>query len=198
MANRILLNNNEFHINRSDLPCLITYREKSGGSQLSISLIADMFLRGEKILFITAFPPGKENFLAQIKGSEEKTSYITSIDQLDASVQAIILESGNGKLLLGAINTLPDIDNRIIFIKNIETFENDVFKTILGNKKMILSGDIDACVDKELITNNNFASIIAFSQPETPIPAVVPPLEKYVGFFHCRNKEGLIRVEMLP
>jgi hypothetical protein len=163
---------------------------------MSISLVADMFLRGEKILLITAFPPGKANFLEQIKGSEEKISYITNIDQLESMAQAIILESGNEKLLIEAINTLPDIGERIIFIKNIETFSIEVFKKLFGYQKTILSGDIDRCVDKEMTINNKFASIIAFSQPKTPIPFMVPPLDKYIGFYHSPNKDGLIKHEM--
>ena len=195
MSYKIFLNDAVFAMTAKDAPCLITYRDNSGGSQLSISLVADMFLRGEKILFITAFPPGKENFFEQVKGTEEKVSYLEKIEELNPSTQAIVLESGNEQLLLDCLEKLPDIDERIIFVKNIETFSAELFKKLLGRKNTILSGDIDRCANKDLITKNEFATIIAFSQPETPIPVAVPTLQKHAAFFSGRNRDGVIRLE---
>jgi len=177
-----------------DVPCLITYRDKSGGSQLSISLIADMFMRGEKVLFITAFPPGKENFFEQTKSREEKISYIEKITDLNPSAQAIVLESGNERLFLDCFEKLPDIKERIIFVKNIETFSAELFKKLLGRENIIMSGDIDRCTDKELVIGNEFATIIAFSQPETPLPITVPTLQKYSALFHGQDRDGIIRL----
>ncbi len=194
MGYKIFLNDKPYAMAEKDVPCLITYRDKSGGSQLSISLVADMFLRGKKILFITAFPPGKENFIEQIKGGEEKISYLEKIGDLNRSAPVIILPSGNEGLLLECLEMIPDNDERIVFIKNIETFSVELFKKLHGRKNIILSGDLDNCADKKLITDNEFAAIIAFSQPETPLPITVPALQKYCAFFHGREQDGIMRL----
>jgi hypothetical protein len=194
MKYKIFLNDEPYQMTPEDAPCLITYRDGTGGSQLSISLIADMFMHGEKVLFVTAFPPGKENFFEQTKGGEDKISYIETIEQLNRSARAMVLESGNEKLLLECIEKLSDIDERTIFIKNVETFGPEIFKKLLGRKNIILSGDIDRCADKGLITKNEFTTIIAFSQPETPLPIKVPDLQKYAAFFHGRDRDGIMRL----
>jgi hypothetical protein len=194
MSYKIFLNDTAFAMTTKDVPCLITYRDKSGGSQLSISLIADMFLRGEKILFITAFSPGKENFFEQVKSNEEKISFLEKIEDLNQAAPAIVLASGNEKLLLECLEKLSDLGERTIFIKNIETFSAELFKKLHGRKNIILSGDLDRCADKELITGNEFATIIAFSQPETPLPITVPPQEKYSAFFQGRDRAGVMRL----
>jgi hypothetical protein len=194
MAYKILLNEEEYKIKKDDLPCLITYRDKEGGSQLSISLIADLFLRGEKILFITAFPAGKENFFEQTKGEEEKISYITDAAKLDSKDLAIILESGNGKLLSEALDRLDDIHERIIFIKNIEAFDDEVVSRCLGKDNIILSGDIDKCISKEQIAKKKYKMIIAFSKPLTLLPINIPALEKYSGYLQSADAQGFIRV----
>ncbi len=48
MADKILLNNEDYHIGESDLPCLIHYAPKVGGSHFSVAMVADLFLRGSK------------------------------------------------------------------------------------------------------------------------------------------------------
>ena len=168
MAYKILLNDQEYKIKKDDLPCLITYREKEGGSQLSISLTADLFLRGEKILFITAYPAGKDNFIEQAKDKKEKISYVTDADGLDPKAQAIVLESGNEQLLSDALDRLDDINERIIFIKNIEAFGGEVINRCLEKKNIILSGDIDKCAFKEQVTKKKYKTIAGYP-PATPV-----------------------------
>ena len=196
MAHRILLNDREYHIGLSNLPCLITYKEKSGGSQLSISLVADMFLRGEKILFITAYPPGKDNFFELIKGKEEKAEYITDASKLNSDARAIVLESGNKELLLSALNTTALINKRTVFVKNIEFFGEEAQEKCLGLSKIILSGNLDECANKDAIARRQYKTIIAFSQPKTPLPFTVPSLERFVGYLKECDKGGLIKIEM--
>ena len=63
MADTISLNNEVYHIGEDGLPCLIHYAPKTGGSYFSVAMVADLFLRGSKILFLTAYPMAKDNFL---------------------------------------------------------------------------------------------------------------------------------------
>ena len=43
MTDTILLNNQPYVFTQDNLPCLITYGEKMGGSHISITLVVDLF-----------------------------------------------------------------------------------------------------------------------------------------------------------
>ncbi len=196
MADTILLNNEVYHIGEDGLPCLIHYAPKAGGSHFSVTMVADLFLRGSKILFLTAYPMAKDNFLQQIKGDESKTAFITDESQLNSETQAIILESGNEKLFLQAIEKLDDLDERVILVKNMEVFSDAVFDSCLKLQKIILSGDIDKCSAKKQISDKQYKTIVLFSKPETPLKVEPPELEKYTGYLWGDGKEGLVSVRM--
>ncbi|MCX6785129.1 MAG: hypothetical protein NTV81_04375 [Candidatus Komeilibacteria bacterium] len=196
MLDQILLNNEEYYITEGGLPCLITYAEKAGGSHFSITMVADLFLRGSRILFLTAYPMAKENFLKQTKGNESKTTYITDANQLNTNSQAIILESGNEKLFLEAVNKLTDINERVVFIKNMEVFSDAVFDVCLKLPKLILSGDIDKCFAKKQISEKLFNTTVIFTKPEVKLTYEPPVLEKYTGYLWSGGAEGLVTVKM--
>jgi hypothetical protein len=61
----ILLNEVTYDVSSSLLPCLISYADKTGGSHFSITLLAQLFDAGEKVILFTAFPMAKDNFLQQ-------------------------------------------------------------------------------------------------------------------------------------
>jgi predicted CopG family antitoxin len=197
MANNILLNKKVFSLTFSDLPCLITYCEKAGGSQFSVSLIADLFLRGSKILFISAYPRAKDEFFKQTKISEKRIIYVENEKDIAKSqnYQAIILKSGDADLLLKTIRILDDVNERIVFIKNMEIFSYDVIKYLLELKNVILSGDLDKCEFKEQINRNFYKTVIVFSKPKEFLPINIPGLEKYSGFLWSSTKEGIVSLD---
>lgn len=196
MADKIILNEKEYLVSEPDLPCLITYAEKAGGSHFSVSMIADLFLQGKKILFLTAYPMAKDNFFEQIKGYESKTAYITNVSQLDSNIPGIILESGNEELFLKATKKLSDIDERIILIKNMEVFGQAVFDICLNYQKLILSGNIDKCIAKKQISQKKFNTIVAFTQPKIDLDIKIPALEKYIGYWWSKDKEGQTKLKI--
>jgi len=196
MADTILLNNEDYHINEDGLPCLIHYAPKAGGSHFSVAMVADLFLSGSKILFLTAYPMAKDNFLQQIKGSESKTAFIADESQINSDAQAIILESGNEKLFLKAIEKLDDLNERVVFVKNMEVFSDAVFDSCLKLQKIILSGDLDKCSAKKQISDKQYKTIVLFSKSETPLKVEPPELEKYAGYLWSDGKEGLVNVKM--
>lgn len=196
MADKIILNEKEYQVSEPDLPFLITYVEKAGGSHFSVSMIADLFLQGKKILFLTAYPMAKDNFFEQIKGYESKTAYITNVSQLDSNIPGIILESGNEELFLKATKKLSDIDERIILIKNMEVFGQAVFDICLKYQKLILSGNIDKCIAKKQIRQKKFNTIVAFTKPEIDLGIKIPALEKYVGYWWSKDKEGQAKLKI--
>lgn len=196
MAEKLILNNEPYVISESDLPCLVTYGEHMGGSHLSIALVANLFLSGSKILFLTAYPMATENFLEQI-GLISNVAVVDSISNIEKAfdAQAIILKSGDEALFLEAVKIIPDLDGRVVLIKNMEVFSEAVLDISLTFKKIILSGNIDTCVAKEKIAKKDFKTLIAFNQPEIEIPLTVPSLEKYTGFLLSDTKGGVLTVK---
>jgi len=196
MADQLLLNNEDYHIGEDGLPCLIHYAPKTGGSHFSVAMVADLFLRGSKILFLTAYPMAKDNFLQQIKGEESKTAFITDEGQLNTNAQAIILESGNEELFLKAVEKLDDLNERVVLVKNMEIFSDAVFDSCLKLQKIILSGDLDKCSAKKQISSKQYKTIVLFSKSATPLKVEPPELEKYKGYLWSDGKEGLVSVRM--
>jgi len=197
MKNNILLNDNVLHFNEKDLPCLVTYAEKTGGSHFSITMVVDLFTSGSKILFLTAYPMAKDNFFEQIGSENSNVVYIKSLEELEQAKgkQAIIVESGNEALFLEIVKILPDLQERVVLIKNMEVFSKKVFDTCLDLEKIILSGHIDECIDKERISKKDYETLIAFSKPEISLPIEVPVLEKYNGYMVSKDKSGIVNVK---
>ena len=196
MADTILLNNEIYHIDENSLPCLIHYVPKTGGSYFSVALVANLFLRGSKILFLTAYPIAKENFLQQIKGEQSKSAFITDESELNTDVQVINLDSGNEQLVLKAVEKLGDLNERVVFVKNMEVFGDAVFESCLKLQKIILSGDVDKCSAKKQISDKQFKTIVLFSNSEIPLKIEIPELEKFTGYLWSDGKEGLVSVRM--
>jgi hypothetical protein len=196
MPEQVLLNNQPYQIQDSDLPCLITYAHKAGGSHFSVTLVADLFSRGTKILFLTAYPMAKDNFLKQVGEDHSRIAFVNNPEELVAAqtAQAIILESGNEQLFLEAAQNLTDFQERVIFIKNIEVFSEKVFDLCLPLQRIILSGTLDECKNPQKIADKKFQTIIAFSRSETPLPIEVPELAKYAGYLKTPTQSGVVSI----
>jgi len=200
MAYKILLDDEKFHFNEGDLPCLVHYKEKQGGSQFTVTLVADLFLQGSKILFLTAYPYAKDNFFEQTKGMETKIFYAENKETLTEAqnYQAIILKSGDENLYLEALKILPDLSERVILIKNFEIFDQNILDSSIKLEKIIFSGDIDKSPAKKQICNRNYKTIITFSESEMPLPFRTPALDKYVGYLKTAKNEGFVKLELTP
>jgi len=198
MAYNILFNKEVFHFNEDGLPCLVHYKEKTGGSQFTVTLIADLFLQGSKILFLTAYPYAKDNFYEQTSGMESKIFFVEKKEELAEAqnYQAIILKSGDGDLYLEALKNLPDLSKRVILIKNFEIFDQNILDSSIMLEKIILSGDIDKSVAKKQIGDKLYKTAILFSNPETALPFKAPELNKYMGYLKTADEEGLVQLEM--
>ena len=59
MCGKIFLRDEIFQISKNNFPCAVHCEKNSGGSFFSIAMIADLFLRGEKILFFSAHEMAK-------------------------------------------------------------------------------------------------------------------------------------------
>ena len=76
-----------------------------------------------------------------------------------------------------------------------EVFSEAVLDISLTFEKVILSGNIDACIAKEKIAKKNFKTLIAFNQPEIEIPLTVPTLEKYASLLSSNTENGILAVK---
>lgn len=197
MKQKLFLNDQEFHLGETQLPCLIDYREKEGGSNFTVALVADIFLRGSKILFFTAYHMAKDNFMERVHGHEPKILLVETADQLVGAeqYQTIIIKSGDTGLCLEALQILKDIADRVILVKNYNILDDSVTRASLEHPKLILSGNVDASMLKVEVSKKSFKTVISFSKSETALPINVPTdLGKYGGYLKSGATEG--RVEL--
>lgn len=139
----------------------------------------------------------KDNFLQQIKGEESKTAFITNESQLNTDAQAIILESGNEKLFLKAIEKLEDLNERVVLVKNIEVFSGAVIASCLKLQNIVLSGNLDACSMKEQICNKQYKTIILFNNSDSLSNRELPALEKYAGYLWSDTMKGIVSLRSI-
>jgi hypothetical protein len=183
------------HFSEKNLPALIHYKSKEGWSHYSMVLIENLALQWHKVLLVTWYPQAKEQFYQETKKIAKNTIIVNTIEDIKKykNKQVIVIHDDDEKLCLDAIKILDDINERIIFIKNIDIFHKKLINTCLKYDKLILSGEIDACLAKEKVLNKIYNSILLFSQPKTKIPYKFIESEPYTGYIRSKNKEWYVR-----
>ncbi len=189
------------HFTTADLPLLIHGASKDGASLFTIAALADLFLQNNKILYFTAFPMARDEFLHQIEDTEDGNRPFDLINESEtkeaSGSQGVIVKSGDTDLFLKSVQNLHDIQERIILIKNIETIlTKDVFEIIKNHPLLILSGDFDRCPFLNEITQSiEFKTQIFFSKPTSAVfNASIPATEQYVGYM-IGQKTGLVSLD---
>ncbi|MDQ3076195.1 MAG: hypothetical protein M3Q34_03650 [bacterium] len=197
MIDTLLLNKEFFKFKAESLPCLIHYGEKMGGSHLSIVLIAELFSQGYKIVFMCGHPMGEEKFMEQIDKDYTNIKFVANREDFPGAedYQMVIIKDGNESLLYDASVIVPDFNERIIFIKNIEKFGEVTFDLVLPLENVILSGNVDECMAKWKITQKVWDTMIAFNQPEVIIPGLqTTTLDPWTAHFKSPQDQGVISV----
>ncbi len=175
--NSILLNNNQFTFTATNLPLLIHGKDKAGASLFTVTVAADLFSQGYKMLILSGYHMARDEFYQQVKG-------------LPFQENILFYTKEESNLFLGALDQ-PDIQERIIIIKNIELFPEEIVDRILLFSKIIISGDINQCTFKDKVLKQNYQSKVLFSQlGNNPLP----DLEKYQGYLES-DKEGVVIVK---
>ncbi|MFA6185582.1 MAG: hypothetical protein WC720_05585 [Candidatus Shapirobacteria bacterium] len=194
----IILNNQKYDFSESDLPIMVHGKENSGASFFSIALIANLFLSGHKILFFTAFPMAKESFSKIIGEKKSEVGFIENNSDFDqvAHKQAIIVKSGDMELFKKMVNKLDDIKERIIFIKNIEEYDESIFELVKEKIKIVISGDIDKCCFLNKFEQKEFITKIYFSKSENSLDMVIPDLDKYNGYLISEKNVGVVKIKI--
>jgi hypothetical protein len=189
---KTLLNDERFNFSKGDLPLLIHGAHKTGASLFSVAVAVQLFLAGKKLLFLTAYPMAREEFIAQIAGSgkEKDVFYLEREEDIKKSSNfcAVIVKSGDFELCLKAFRKLKDIGDRVVLVKNIESILTEaLFFAVKGHDKLILSGDLDGISFAGKIISLEFKSRVFFSKPVINVGLSIPNLEKYVGFMTGRE-----------
>ena len=189
----MLLNQTPFHLKKSALPCLIHGVEGSGSSFFTVESTRDMFMQGYKLIFFSAYPMAKEQFLEITQTFIERIGKVYSLEDVDQNKQALLIMENNSVLFSNVVRMLTDINERIIVIKNIETIDTFVLEIALNFENIILSGNIDKNVIKEKILQKEFKTKIFFSQPIEMLVGI-PKLNMYEGYLEDKTKSGIVRI----
>lgn len=190
----ILLGGNQKHFDKNDLPMLIHASAGSGGSLFSISVIADLYIQGAKILSLTGYHMARDEFKEQTNSAED---YILVNDQSQLQEahhkRVIFVAKETPELFIKLVKSLPDIDERVIFYKNFDLFDVSVLKVIQGLRNLVLMGDVDNTPYKDRLTPMSWASRIYFSEPTSyKLDFTLPDLDRYQGYLRNKDSAGLV------
>lgn len=197
MVKKILLNNNLYDFSLNDLPCFIHGRENAGSSLFTMSLLANLEAQGNKLLSITAYPMAREEFIAQTV-NENDVALIESVSkqQADLKKRALFVKNENVNIFIELAKSLPDIEERIILLKNIDILDKNIFDAIKNKTNIILSGDIDNCYFSDELLKIHFKTKIVFSAPQKNIGKGTPILPKYTGYLVSQSVEGEVKLAL--
>lgn len=176
----IIFNNNIIKFDDNDFPILINGKNKSGASLFSITLLANLFLQGEKVLLFSAYPEAKEEFRNQVGDKINKN--------------AEIINDGDENSLIDYLKNNDTLD-KIILFKNIENYSIDTFNKLKNNEKVIFSGNIDECEFAEELIKKDFETKILFSYSEIIDVDNKIDLPKYNAHIISPRFNGIISLE---
>jgi hypothetical protein len=178
----IIVNNEIVSFSHEDLPMFISGAEKSGTSFFSICLMAELFKSGEKVVIFTAYPEAKEKFRKQVG------------DKINENAK--IIDSGDEDVFLEVINKIEDLEKRIVLVKNIENYSENLFNKLKNKNLIIFSGDIDKCPFGDGLAKKDFKTKIFFSYPKKIMVENKIELPKYNGLIVNEKYNGLVSLDM--
>lgn len=180
--NKIQLDNNDFLFTEKYLPMLIHGEDKAGASLFTITIGANLIAQNTKILFLSGYHMARDEFYKQIDGL------------LKNDTQVLFYTKDELSQFYEMVQSLVDIEERIIIIKNIELFPEEVFNLISPHKRIIISGDINKCVFREKVMRVGYNSKVLFSPFEE---VTLSGFEKYQGFLSSKSKTGVIATKII-
>ncbi len=195
MVKKLLLNNKEYVFDVGNLPCIIHGKQHEGSSLLTVTAIAHLHQRENKILFLSGYPMARMELIDQI--GESSSMYLAdgNLSVGDAAKADIIfVQKENTDIFLKLFDRLEDVSDRVVLIKNFDLFDGGVVRRATNHSRLLLSGDLNNCTYSDEILKVSFAGKILFSQPEVETGVIVPKLEKYEAYFeNSREEKGLLK-----
>jgi len=193
----ILLNGKELNFSKDDLPLIIHGEDGNGASHFSVSVIANFYLQGEKIIFTSGFQGARDSFSEQVGKNDDTILIESKADLKDAqSKRVIMVPAENHELYKLLLNDLPDIDERIIYFKNYDLFDISVFEEVCKHRECILQGDLNKITNLTSYKNVAWTTKIYFTMPPESFDSPIPDLPKYSGFLRRDSTDGTVSLVM--
>lgn len=156
----------------------------------SISLIAHLFLEGANLLFLCGYHMARDEFLEQTGASSESVLVDQEEDVAASHHKRVVFISRETPQLFGRlIEELPDITERVVFVKNIELFDGSILESTKGLPRLVVSGDIEACAFKTELLQHVWRTRISFSKLGDD---GLPDLPKYSGYLEQKHRTGIV------
>ena len=156
------------------LPMLIHGEEGLGASMYTIALATKWFSQGYSIVCLCGYPMAEEKFNELVDRKKGEAIFYTQ-DKVEKFAEDVVEKS----------------DNRIIIIKNIELFNEDILKILDTTKNVIISGDILKTNFKDKILQKKFVTNVYFSE----FPNInTSKLAKYEGLMKSGDYEGITKL----
>ncbi len=194
---KILLDNTEYHFSVHDAPFLIHGVDHTGASIFTVTLVADLYRQGTKILFLSGYHMARDEFSSQINDSSKTIlAKATDTNEVLETKQVIFVQKEDSELFIKLTKELSDINERVILIKNIDLFSEKVFDSVTNLTNVIISADIDKCSYKDKILMNSYKTKMFFSKLESNDNIKLPRLEKYQGYFLQQDMTGFLSLQM--
>ena len=162
----IVINGKKFNFSEINFPILIHGAEKTGSSFFSICLLSQAQKKGTKTLLFSAYPMAKEEFKKQISSHEN---------------DALVIDSGDEQVFIKKLQSIPDLKDRVVLIKNIDKYSLKLFNAVKDLKLIIFSGDLDKCQFADSLMGVKFYSKILFSPSKKYPQCDLTDLPKYSG-----------------
>ncbi len=189
---KILLGDQILNLSKTDLPMLIHGADGTGASLFSISAVANLYAQGHKLLFTSGFHMARDEFREQTGITDEAILVEEASDIERAHTKRIVFVPRERADLFDKLAaTLPDIAERIVFLKNFDLFDESHFAAVEKMENLVLAGDLDKCTYKDRVLGKSWQARIYFSPVEnddTPLPE----LPKYHGWLASAAHNGVV------
>lgn len=193
----ILFEGKALSFGRGDLPLIIHGEDGNGASLFSISVMANLYNLGTKLLFISGYPMARDELKEQIGSTIDAILIESEVDLAKAHTKRVIfVPAGKQELFIRLLNELPDIAERIIYFKNYDLFDASVFDAVRKYPACVMQGDLNKVPNLANYIGTNWATKIYFSQPPELFDDKVPQLPKYNGFLRQDSKSGTVSLGM--
>ncbi len=181
MLKKMLLNGEDLHFSKQNLPLLIHGDDGYGASLFSVSVVADLYAQGANLVFLCGYHMARDEFKEQTQSEDD------SIDK-----RVVFIPSEHPELLGDALGSLNDSAERVIFLKNFDLFDEKIFSFVKDLPNLVMMGNIDKCSYAAELLDKRWATQIYFSMPQTTAQTKIPKLEKYKGYLESNDKEGVV------
>lgn len=193
MIKKMLLNNNDLHFSKADLPLLIHGDDGCGASLFSVSVMADLYTQGADIVFLCGYHMARDEFNLQTQSIRDSTIVSKGFSGAGFKDKRVIFIPSEQPELLGQVlEALGDSNERIVFFKNFDLFDESVFLCVQNLVNVVMMGNIDKCSYKTELLDKNWTTQIFFSKAQSAPQLKIPELEKYKAYLKSDDKDGVV------